>query len=208
MSDPSIRSDDPPKLACLGGVEAPDWLGPDLQCIARLPDSARAELWTALEAALPDPMRPEAEAKLDEFQSRHGGDASMLVRALKAARVLYREAARRDLDKAKLMADVRSLGGEHAAVLESVLGKYHAPAASFVRSELYAKTLAGHGKILTDLEWRTEIVASSNHGANLKLPLVTLTLHYEENGARQAITLTALPSLVQQLRDALTQVVT
>jgi hypothetical protein len=190
-------------LSMLEGKAAPEWLAGDLAALSELPQAAREELWQVLEPSIAEPMPKSAEALLGEFCARHRVPQATLSRVLRGLRFLYRAAAQTHAPKNKLEDDVRSLLGEGAALALSLVGRFHAPALAVVTGEIHTKTLLAHGKVLTDFEWKVSKVSASTHGRALELPVVTLTLKYQEAGQSKSITLDAIPSTIAKLRDVL-----
>lgn len=163
-----------------------------------------AELWTVLELALPEPLSPSVDKAVDAFCAAHAVPQPVVARSLRTLRLLLRAAARTNTPKATLLADVRAAGGGSGVeVAETIVGRYYAPALAKLESEIATRTLAGHGKLLTDFEWRLETVTASSQGRGLKLPLVTLTFRYDEGGQHHSITLQTVPTVARKLRDAL-----
>ncbi|MFO0554675.1 MAG: hypothetical protein U0271_40230 [Polyangiaceae bacterium] len=191
------------QLSMLANAPAPEWLAPQLALLTELPPAAREDLWPAIEATLDESISKAQEASLGEFCKRHSLDPLLLGRALKAVRFLYRTAAQTDSPKQKLQADVRALLGEHAAVAEALLTRHFALATARIEAEISTNTLGMQGKVLTGFDWSIATVGASSFGRGLKLPVVTLTLRYVENGASKSITLAALPTLVRRLRDGI-----
>lgn len=194
---------EPVRLSMLDGAAGPEWLAEDLATLAELPPSVHEELWTAIELSIVDPMPKVAESFLTELCTRHAIEPALLARALKAIRYMYRAAAQTASPKGKLQDDVRAILGGRAAAAEAILGRHFTPAVARLEGEINQKTLVGHGKVLTDFEWRLATITASTHGRNLKLPVITLTLKYEEEGRSHAITLNALPSVLRRLREML-----
>jgi hypothetical protein len=98
---------------------------------------------------------------------------------------------------------VRSLLGENAALALSLVGRYHAPALAVVTSAIHTKTLLAHGKVLMDFEWRVSKVSASTHARALELPVVTLTLEYQDAGQPKSSIFEAIPGTIAELRDVL-----
>lgn len=192
-----------PALSMLGGAPAPEWLAPQLALIAELPPTAQEDLWPAIEATLDEVVSKAQEASLGEFCKRHSTDPLVLGKCLKAIRFLYRTAAQTASPKQKLQADIRALLGERAAVAEALLSRHFAVAAARLEAEISTSTLGIQGKVLTGFDWSISTIGASSFGRGLKLPLVTLTFRYVENGESRSITLSALPTLARRLRDGL-----
>ena len=203
MTDPTL--DDPPRarLACLGGGEAPPELARDIARLAGLPRTARERLWEALGPSLSEPLPAPVEQLLDGFCRRHEVPGDELARVLKACRFLIREASRIDLPRAAFAEDLAALGA--ASEVQQVLLAGYERGKAAVRGELLHDALAAHGKVLTGVDWRVDTVAASTQGAKLQAPVVMLTLHYEDAGRRERITLQAVPGALEELRKVCDQ---
>ena len=187
-----------PKLHCLGGQGAPPELILGLERLLRLPPSAKQRFWDALGPALPEPLPPRAEPILDAFCAQHGVDKDDLAGALKACRFLLWEASRRSLGRDLFAQDLEALRPGDPELGRILLRGFEA-AKEQIRRDLLARSLASHGKLLGDVEWRLDVVAASNQGLAFQAPVAMLTLWYEENGRRESITLQALPGAIKKL---------
>jgi hypothetical protein len=147
---------------------------------------------------LSDPISPDADATLDAFAAQHRVSKDDLAGALKASRHLVREASRRNLGRDVFTKDLEALRPGSAELAGILLRGFEA-AREQVRQELLARSIVGHGKLLVDVEWRVDVVAASNHGLAFQSNIGILTLHYEENGRREAVTMQATPALLQKL---------
>jgi hypothetical protein len=194
----------PPALHCLGGKSAPAPILADLAALLRLPRAAQEHFWEALGPALQDPAPPGLAEVLDAFCQEQGVTPADLGRAIKASRFLFREATRRDLDRRLFAADLAAVSPADEALGAILLPRYE-EARQRVGHELAARSIAGHGKILLDVEWRTDTVTASNHGAGLQAKVAFLTLLYEDNGRRETITVQALPSVLRKLEASCRQ---
>ncbi len=195
------------QLHCFQGGPAPETLATDLRALGQLPPGARDDLWAAVEPILPQPVPDTANAALDRFVATHGVEPELLSRVLGALRVLLRNAARLDVAPELFQADVVALTGDAASVVGPHLAALYGAARARVSQEAIARSVAGHGKTLTGIEWRLDAVLHSNHGKNLRAPVVLLTLHYEERGKDKAVTLQVLPSTLADLKRTLDGIV-
>jgi len=194
-------------LACLGGAPAPPELAADLQALGDLPEQARLSIWRAVEPILPDPVPQSATSLLESLAQELAIEAGQLARVASAIRALYRFAARMDLPPADFESDLRALSGDRAEGIVPIVMQTAELARAPIQPELLQKTVSAHGKVLTSADWRLDVVTSSNLGRGMKLPLVTLTLHYEEHGTRSAVTLQVLPSVLRRLKETLGTIV-
>lgn len=194
-------------LHCLDGAAAPSGLAEDLRAIASFPPVVRTSLWSAVEPILADPVPPGGAAALDGAARASGVDVAAFAAAASALRGLYRFASKVDLPAERLAEDVATLLGKRDPSLEALVLSTYELARRRVQAELGQKTFAAHGKTLVDVDWRLELVTHSTFARGLKLPIVTLTLHYDERGQRSSVTLHALPTVLRKVRDALNQIV-
>lgn len=160
-----------------------------------------------VEAILPDPVPTRARAVVEAYGREHGVEPDEVGRVASAVRALLRFATRTDISMDALRADVRTLAADRAEAVLDVVGPLFEPLRARIQAELAAKTVTGHGKVLTDFEWRLETISASSVARGLRVPLVTLTLRYEEAGATKTVTLHALPTILKRLKDALAKIV-
>jgi hypothetical protein len=193
-------------VACYDGP-APDGLVDDLRLLSDLPSGAQQALWRAVEQVLVDPVPPGASEFLAAEARRLEVDGSQFARAASAMRALYRQAARRDLARDALADDIAKLSGGDPVVSTLILSSYEL-ARVRVQAELASKTLTSHGRVLVDADWRLSFITQSNLARGLKLPVITLTLRWEEHGVRGATTYDVLPTVLKRLKDTLAQIVT
>jgi hypothetical protein len=204
MSEPSggepAKTDAPLTLHCLGGRIAPPELVEDAGKLLALPPSARQHLWDLLPSILEDPMPREIEGAVDRFVKAHkiaGGDAA---RALRAARILIREASVLDVGREKLAEDLTRLSGGTSALGDLLLPGFDR-AKMRIRGDIVRATLADSGKVLESIGWRIDVLSHSDRGAGLRMAVVTLTLRYRSEGKLEQISLQVLPDLLNELRN-------
>jgi hypothetical protein len=190
----------PVKLHCLGGQSPSPELASDLLGILSLPEAARRRFWEVLGPSLGDPVPREVEGKVARFVAEHGADAGATPRALKAARTLVRLASALDVGPKQLAEDLTRVAGGSPAIAEVILPGYDRARAR-LRAELGRRTVADHGRVLEAVRWRVDVLGASDRGLGLKLPVVTLTLHYREAGRREQLSVQVLPEVMKQLRD-------
>lgn len=202
--DGSAASANPPapaRLYCLGGGEAPPDLGADLRRLLRLPAPALQSLWQVLAPSLAESIAKETEQTLDVFCAAHDVDEDDLARAIKGCRFLIREAAQRDVPAGALAEDLDRLCPDEPLVKELVLAGYP-PAKEAIRHEIVKAALADHGKLLMRVQWRVDVIQSSESGVKLGMPVAMLTLHYREGAEAGRVTLQVLPDMMGELRRA------
>ncbi|HEY4116202.1 MAG TPA: hypothetical protein VGM56_00050 [Byssovorax sp.] len=186
-------------LALLGGQRPGRDLVDDAARFAALPDAARARIWDVLGPSLAEPVPRAVEAIVKRFGEAHGVDGTTVARAVRAGRVALRAAAALDLDAARFEADLVALAGGARALADALLPGYDRAKAR-VRAELAQRTVADHGRLLERVQWRVDTLGSSDRVVGLRLPVVTLTLHYREAGKLEQLSVQVLPDVLRQLR--------
>ena len=192
--DPDLR------LKSLRGATPPPDLRADLGLFARLPEAARARFWEALGPSLGEPIPSAVEGLLDGFCAATRADAGLLSRVLKAARFLVREAARRNVAPTDFTADLEALLPSDARSVAS-LGAGYERARALVRRELAELAILQHGKLLVGVDWRIDTIGTSNGAAELRQPVVMLTLTYREGERTERVTVQALPDTIAALGE-------
>jgi hypothetical protein len=193
------------RLHCLGGGAAPPDLGADLLRLLRLPGEAQEKLWQVLVPCLAETLTKETEQLLDVFCGAYKVEEDDLAQAVKACRFVIRGAARLDLPEAGLAADLDQLCPADPRVKEIVLAGY-APAKEQLRREILRAAVADHGKLLTGVNLRLDMIQTSERGARLQLPVAVLTLHFQEGAAAGRVTFQVLPDMMAELRNSFEQV--
>lgn len=207
MAEPVEGASPAIALKCLGGRSAPPGIADDLKRLAELPRSARDRLWQVLAPTLREPLPGNLDALLDDFCRRHGSSRPRLAPVLAACRFIVRAASLIDLSADDLASDVAALtdaDGEAVAVLS---GGYDA-AKELLRREVKHETLADHGNLLESVDWRMDVVASSNRGGRLALPVAVLTFRYREGEKKRRLTLQLEPQSVQELKAICERILT
>lgn len=190
-----------PALRCLDDGPAPAEIVTDLSLFAGLPEGARRAFWTALGPSLAEPLPRAVEAELDDFCGRHGAKGDTLARVLKACRFLVREASKRDLPLAAFAEDVAALAGADAEV-RAVLAAGYEKARAIVRRELVQEALLAHGTVLTNIDWRIDVMRASSSGARLNVPVAHLALDYRDGDKPGRLVLQLPLATVEELKRA------
>jgi hypothetical protein len=194
------KAEERPRLYCLGGGEAPPELGVDLLRLLRLPKEALEKLWQVLAPSLADSIAKETEELLDVFCAAYHVDPDDFGRAIRACRFVIREAAQRDVPAAAVAEDLERVCPGDALVKELLLAGY-LPAKERIRHEIVKAAVSDHGKLLVGVKWRLDAIQTSERGAQLKMPVALLTLHYREGGEAGRVTLQVLPDMMGQLKN-------
>jgi hypothetical protein len=169
----------------------------DLKSVTRLTASARQQLYRVLGPCLADPV-PDVEAQLNQFCRDFDVSGKDVARAVKACRVLLRQAAAIGLSGEEFARDLDSLGD--TGVLKDALLSGYDLAVKVVRDEILRGTFADHGKLVERVSWRVDKIAASDRGEKIGLPVVVMTLAYHEGGRRKRITVQMGPDQLRELR--------
>lgn len=177
----------------------PPWVGPDLERLIALPEAARASLWDLLGPAVTEKVAgAQADARLERFRRLHDLPHADLARAVRVARHLVRRAAARDLDRVAFAAEIAAL--YPSPIPAEVLLEGYEQARTLIRRDLARALLAEHGAVVDGIEWRTDVVTSTQRTDPMRLPVALLTLRYREGGRRQRLTVQLLPAEIAELR--------
>lgn len=190
----------PPRLYCLGGQAAPPDLGADLSRLSGLPAPALQKIWQVLEPSMAENISKETEELLDVFCAAYHVDHDELGRVIKACRFVVREAAQRDVPAGALAQDLDKLCPDDDLTKEIVLAGYE-PAKERIRRDIVRAAISDHGKLLTGVSFRVDVVQSSERGLRLGVPVALLTLHYREGDEAGRVTLQALPDMMGELKS-------
>jgi hypothetical protein len=202
----SVVVETPLKLHCLGGQSPSPEVASDLRRIAALPEGARQRFWDVLGPSLGDPIPREVEGLVGRFAAAHGADPGVVARALKAARTVVRLASSLDVGSKQLAEDLVSVAGGGAEIAGAVVPGYERAKAR-LRGDMARKSVEDHGRLLEAVRWRVDVLTSSDRGLGLKMPVVTLTLHYREAGRREQLSVQVLPDVMKQIRDLCDRVI-
>lgn len=201
LSPPAVTKESPGiRLHCLGGQAPAAAIVDDLRQFDALPIGARQRLWTVLGPSLREPLPADIGATVDAFVKAHQIEGDALVRTLKAARALIRQAILLDLSPQQLGEDLTKLSGGGTDLGEVILAGY-ARAKAWLRSELVVQTVADHGKVVEDLRWRVDMMIASQRGGKLRQPVATVTLRYRDGRGQEQLTLQLLPDTLRELRS-------
>jgi hypothetical protein len=182
--------------------EPPKELVADLAVLLELPPGAQERFWELLGPCLVEPLPRSAVARVERFAAAHTVDASIVGRALRAARTVVRRAALLDVPQDAFIADVARLGpaGRDVAPL---LGAGFEAAKLQVRGDAVRRALTAHGSVLEGVDARVDLVMSyAPSEPSVKFPVGLLTLRYREGDRARRITLQATPDAIAELKAA------
>lgn len=190
-------------LHCFAGASPPTAIRQGFGMLLSLPEHAIRALWPLLETILQEPDSDPAQ--LAQFAAQqHNVESSRILHALHACDVLLRQAAALNLSPDEFQADLESLGPGAAAPSQLLMPRF-AAAMDWLRARILENTLADHGKVVTDLDWRVEQLQASNHGAALETRILHLALRYREGEERGVIRLQFTPVAADALKTLLGQ---
>jgi hypothetical protein len=187
------------QLHSLGGEPAPPDLGGDLRRLLRVPPEGLGKLWQVLGPCLGDKLSGETEKLLDVFCGAYGVKDEDLGRAVKACRFLILAAAKLDVPRDRFAEDLARLCPDAPVIAEVLLAGYEA-AKKQLRQAAAMAAILGHGKLLVDVEWRIDVIETSERGGRIRQPVTMMTLHYREGAEVGRITIQALPDLLGKLK--------
>ncbi len=178
-------------------------MGADLRRLTTLPEAAQRRFWEALGPSLQDPLPSDIEQRLTDFCRRYELGDEDVAYAIKACRHLLRAAAAVDLDANRFAEDVRQLmaPGESSRVQAILLAGFDS-AKTLLRGEIAKRTLSSIEDLVTSMDSRVERIVSSNHGDNLQLGLLALTLRKGKVGREEVVTVRLSREHVEELRRA------
>jgi hypothetical protein len=200
-ADTEATREEGPRLHLLNGHPAPPVMIEGWQAFLDFPDAARDGIWPLLAGVLIEPSDPENEDRFEAFIERHGGSPEGTAQAIKTLVEMLRQAAIIDLSAKAFEADLIALSGDRPGH-KVILARYE-PALTELRLAILQGSLADHGKLLTNVDWRVDRMSESGRGAALNAPVLLLTLGYREGRKTDRITLQLLPDAVQRLKTIL-----
>ena len=184
-------------LRALDGKAAPPKLGADLEHLGGFPGAAKKDFWNALGPSLDEPINQEAEHALEAYCQRHGLDDVILAKVISASRFLIRESARRALSEGDVEADIRALVGDRKDIVQSLASGYRAGLAHLTKG-FAARSVAAHGGVLRQVDWRLERVIASNEARHLDFPIAFMALTTDgPKGARSTSLQLDMPSVLK-----------
>jgi hypothetical protein len=196
-------------LRCLGGTQPNDQILSDWKRLQAMPPRALESFFDLLKPSLGAARsRPqELESQAQAFCKLYSVAPGDLSAALRSCSFLLSRAVRMALPAESFQRDLESLSTDNPSVVETLMQHYdHARA--LIRQDVVQDSLFDHGKVLLGVDWRIDTMQASNHGAEIGLPVVLMTLRCREGSGEDArnerISLYAVPEVVSQLK-ALTE---
>ena len=194
-----------PRLGTLGGAYAPDGLGADLGTLLVVPEALQQELWNLIEPYLGDKLDDRAQSRIAQLARRHEVAPEELVKLARACRFLFRRAAETELPVDRLAIDLEALCGDDPRVAQLLLPLY-AKALPLLRRRMLYGSVADHGNLATQVDWRLDKILSSQRAGKVDTAVALMTFSYRAGNTDERITLHMLPDLVEQLHRATSRI--
>jgi hypothetical protein len=168
--------------------------------ISTWPGSAVADVWTFLRPLVEDPRSELATNMLRGYSQQHELGRNEVGKAGTLLHNLLLNAASLDLSKEAFAQDLAALGG--GPVSDALLPAYD-DAIRAIRLRLLRVALADHGKLLTNISWRVDVIGDSDATKQLASSVLLLTLGWQEGAENGRVTLQLTPDKIAELRNAL-----
>lgn len=190
----------PPPLHCCRGEPAPEGVVQGWGTLLAMRTSGQQAFVELLASSIVEPDERSLEAMLAGFCDAHDMQPEAVLGALKACQFLLQRSAALDLDAQLFIDDLQSLSSDDASGVRLVASRY-LPLKRRIREHLLEQSLADHGNVLVDLDWRIDHVGSTDRAVNLNVPVVFLTLRVRDADRTERITLQLTARSVQMLRQ-------
>jgi hypothetical protein len=191
----------PPLLFAFDGKAAPEELAPALRGLLELPAEVRGELGPLLGPCLEPMPDDQLDNRIARICRRHELDPRVAGPGFKGVALLFRSAAAVACEPEQLSQDLRALDIAVGDALDALLLPLYQEAYPQLRMQIVRDSIAAHGRVLTNIEWRVDTLGASNRGRKLEVPVALMTFAYQEAGRNDRFTMQLLPDAVVQLRD-------
>lgn len=194
-----VASTAEPSIAfnCFGGQTAPSIVVDGWHRLAAFPPAAWEPFWLLLAPVLLQPGSPTHQNLIAMLGQQYSIAPDAMLAAIRCCELLLKQAAALDLTEAQFRQDLESLGGP--AELTGFIQARFSETKQLLRRQILMDSLAAHGKVMTDLEWRLDNVLHSSKGNRLGTEIVLLTLHYLEGRTPGSVTLQLTREAAQML---------
>lgn len=187
-------------LNCLEGQPAPPVVIEGWKQLCALPRTCRESFRLLLESVLMNPENATNKELILLFSKEHDVPPESLWSAMGCCELLLKQAAALDLPQDRFRQDIEALtGGSPDDLGQFILTRYP-DAIEGLRRQILLESLAGHGKVMTGLQWRLDTLKHSSKGNNLNTDIVLLTLSYREGQNENSITLQLTEDAARQLK--------
>lgn len=189
----------PPALHCCQGEPAPDGVVEGWAHLLSLRTSAQQAFVELLTTSIVEPDERALEAMLARFCESHDIEPGAVLGALTACQFLLQRSAALDLEAHLFMDDLQKLSPDDAGGLRLIASRY-LPLKQRIREHLLEQSLADHGRVLVDLDWRVDHVTSTDRAVNLDTPVVFLTLRLRDAERDERVTMQLTARSIRMLR--------
>lgn len=192
------------KLSCLMGGPAPAELRDNLVSLLALPPAVQQSFAEVLEPNLAAVIDDRVETRVKRYCRDHGIDPDALAPAIKACRFLFTSVVKAGIDREAFIRDVETLVAEpdRTPLLERVLPLFDEAYPKLMQAAAL-HSVAEHGKVVCGVRWRVETIQASDHGANLNVPVATITFQFREGPNAGQASYQFLPEQALELQRAL-----
>ena len=197
---PLVREPVPVRLRSLRDRPAPPQLIQMWRRAGSWPQAALNELWTFLGPLAQNPRADEAKEVFRGFCQRHELGRGEVGEVSTVLHNLLVNAASLNLPPGEFAEDLAALGGGPAA---PVLLAGYPKAVHVIRTRMLKAALADHGKLLTDISWRTDVIGDSDGARELASSVLVLTLGWQDGETKGRTTLQVTPDKIAELRRVL-----
>jgi hypothetical protein len=188
-----------PKLKVFQGREAPEPVIRGWASFMALPTSAQQGFMELLTVTVTESDEGAIHRAIQAFSEGQALDVEAVGAALAATQTLLRQAAALNLEGADFVQDLQELSGEDTRTPRIMASRY-GPLKERVRETLLLQTLADHGKVLVDLDWRVDRVTSSDRLAGPEATVVLLSLTLQDAGGMERVSVQLTPQSVKLLQ--------
>lgn len=188
-----------PKLKIFQGREVPEPVLQGWASFMALPTSVQQGFMELLTATISESNEGAIHRAIQSFSQQQGLDPDGVGGALAATQTLLRQAAALDLEAADFVQDLQELSGEDSRTPRIMAARF-GPLKERVRETLLLQTLADHGKVLVDLDWRVDRVTSSDRLAAPDATVVLLSMTLQDAGGVERVSVQLTPQSVKLLQ--------
>jgi hypothetical protein len=186
-------------LHCCSGQAPPPIVVEGWRRLAAFPAAAWESFWLLMAQALIQPASPSNQNLVTMLCKQNDLQPESALTAVGCCEFLLKQAAALDLPETQFQQDLETLNGGKSELVSFIQARFP-EAKEVLRRQILMDSLAAHGKVMTDLEWRLDRVLHSSKGSRLDAEIVLLTLHYQEGRFPGTVTLQLTRDAAQKLR--------
>lgn len=189
-----------PALNSLQGQPAPGGVSAGWKRFLGMPTRAQQEFVELLTRSVVEADESELAQAFEAFAGEHGVSRDDVVAALRSCQFLLHRAAALDLAPGPFAEDLQALSPDSEAGGVRLVGTRYGPLKERIREELFLQSLADHGNVLVDLDWRMDTVQASDRAVGLEGPVVFLTLRMRDADGTERTSLQLTPAGIRKLQ--------